>query len=88
MNSQDLQLIINDEIADIIVQRGIKENEIKDVIYYALNGGTYLHTSNSERFLAKKRIDKFTAYVEYAPDNNVYKVVNVYSHRVSLTEDQ
>lgn len=88
MNSEDLQVIISDEIKDMMVQRGIKESEIRDVIRCGLNGGIYLYTSNNEKFLAKKRLDNFTAYVEYVMEYDAYKVINVYSHRVSLTEDQ
>lgn len=88
MNSEELQVIISNEIKDMMVQRGIKESEIRDVINSGLNGGIYLYTSNNEKYLAKKRLDNFTAYVEYVIENDVYKVVNVYSHRVSLSEDQ
>lgn len=88
LNSDDLQVIISDEIANIMAQRGIKENELKDVINYTLKDGTYLHTSDNKQFLAKKRLGNFTLYVEYVIEDGAYKVVNAYSHRISLIEDQ
>lgn len=88
MNSEDLQIILSDEIKDILEQRGVRESEIRDVISSGLNGGIHLYTSNKDKYLAKKRIDKFTVYVEYTMEDDTFKVGNVYSHRVSLSEEQ
>lgn len=88
MNTDDLKVIISDEILQTMDERGIKENEVKDVISYSLNGEAYLHTSDKAQFLAKKRLGNFTVYVEYTMEDDTYKVVNAYSHRVSLLEDQ
>lgn len=88
MNTDDLKVIISDEILQTMDERGIKENEVKDVISYSLNGDVYLCKSDKVQFLAKKRLSNFTVYVKYAIEDDTYKVVNVYSHRVSLLEDQ
>lgn len=88
MGLEDLKVIISDEISRKMSERGIKENEIKEVISYTLNGGIHLNTSDKSQFLAKKRLDNFTVYVEYVIENDAYKVVNAYSHRVGLTENQ
>lgn len=88
MNTDDLKVIISDDILQTMDQRGIKENEVKDVIGYSLNGEIYLHTSDKGQVLAKKKLGNFTVYVEYTVGDDTYKVANVYSHRVSLLEDQ
>lgn len=88
MNSDNLKVIISDEIEEVMRERGIQENEIKEVISDALDEAVHLHTNDGTRFLAKKRLGNFTVYVEYTMEGDTYKVVNVYSHRVSLLEDQ
>ena len=88
MNTDDLKVIISGEILQTMDERGIKENEVKDVISYSLNGDVYLCTSDNMQFLAKKRLGNFTAYVVFTVEDDTYKVANVYSHRVSLLEDQ
>lgn len=88
LESNNVKVILEDQIADIMEQRGIKENDIQDVINYAMNGGFYMHSVNGEQILAKKRLGNFTLYVEYTLENDACKVLNIYSHRVSLTEDQ
>lgn len=54
MNSDNLKVIISDEIEEVMRERGIQENEIKEVISDALDGAVHLHTNDGTRFLAKK----------------------------------
>ena len=88
LETNNVKVILEDQITDIMEQRGIKANEIQDVINYAMNGGVYMHSVNGEQILGKKRLGNFTLYVEYMLENDACKVLNIYSHRVSLIEDK
>ena len=87
MDIADSALIISDETEAKIDERGIKKTEIKNGLAWAENG-VKLYIDGENRFLAKKRMGNFTAYVEYDKVDDGYRIQDVYSHRVSLTEDQ
>lgn len=87
MDIADSALIISDETQAKMDERGIKKTDIKEVLAWAENG-VKLYIEGENRFLAKKRMGNFTAYVEYDRVDEGYKIRDVYSHRVTLTEDQ
>lgn len=81
------KIILSESIKTTMEERGIFENDVYSVIDFAANGGTFLYSNDDNTRLAKKRIGNFTVYAEYSCDGENYSVTNVYSHRVSLTED-
>lgn len=88
MEPSPVKLILEQQITEIMEGRGIQETDIQEVVDTAVNGGIYLHSPDGTRLLVKKRIGNFTVYVEYNSEGEACRVLNVYSHRVSLTEDQ
>jgi len=86
MDIADSALVMNSDIEAVVNERGILKSDIKEVLAYAENGEK-LYIENENRFLGKKRMGSFTAYVEYVVKDGGYEILNVYSHRVSLTED-
>jgi hypothetical protein len=87
MDIADSALIISGETQAKMDERGIKKSDIKEVLAWAENG-IKLYIKGENRFLAKKRMGNFTAYVEYDKVDDGYRIQDVYSHRVSLSEDQ
>lgn len=87
MDIADTALIINSETELKVNERGIQKSDIKEVLAYAENREK-LYIDGENRFLGKKRMENFTAYVEYDKEDDGYKILDVYSHRVSLSEDQ
>lgn len=83
-----VKLILDQQIIEIMEERGIQETDIQEVVDAVANGGICLHSQDGTRILAKKRIGNFTLYVEYNSEGGSCRVLNVYSHRISLTEDQ
>ena len=87
MDIADSALIMDSETELKINERGIQKSDIKEVLAYAENHEK-LYIDGENRFLGKKRMENFTAYVEYDKEDDGYKILDVYSHRVSLSEDQ
>lgn len=75
-----------DNVAEIMEERGINEDDIRAVIAAAEESGEKL--VDGARSLAKKRLDNVTVYVEYTSEDDGFDVADVYSHRVALKEDE
>lgn len=86
MDIADSAIVMNSDVEAIVNERGILKSDIKEVLEYAENGEK-LYIDNENHFLGKKRMKNFTAYVEYFVKDDKYEILDVYSHRVSLTED-
>ena len=88
MGFAEIKLLKTDEISKLMSERGIADSDIQEAIYTAENGGAKLYQEGGAHCLAKKRLGKFTVYAEYEIEDGGYKLLNVYSHRVMLAEDQ
>ena len=71
--------------ADVMEERGVNLDDVREILVYAEGEGCKL--VDGDRCLAKKRIGNFTAYAEYRTDGDAVEVLDVYGHRVLLTED-
>lgn len=87
MDINHVVIDLDDNIKALMDERGIVEDDIKEVLEYAENEMKLLEEGSS-RSLGKKRLGEFTVYVEYTAEEDKIKVENVYSHRVTLTEDE
>lgn len=88
MVANEINLNISPEIAGVMEERGILAEDIAAVVAEAETANVKLYCEENRHVLAKKRLVKFTVYVEYSIDAADVEVHNVYSHRVSLNEDQ
>lgn len=86
MDFKTVEIKISDELAELMEERGVREEDVREVLEYAEASGKKLYIEGEEHFLARKRIGKFSAYVEYILGDAV-ELVNVYSHMVTLAED-
>ena len=84
---QNVSLIISDEMADLMEERGIREEDVREVLAFAETTGNKLYMEDEEHFLARKRIDNFTAYVEYAVKEDAIELLDVYSHVIVFVDD-
>lgn len=78
----------DDAIADEIDDRGVKEEDIREVLELAETTGNKLVNDENGHFLARKRINKFSAYVEYTVDGDAVTVYDVYSHLVTFEDEE
>lgn len=76
----------SEEVAALLEERGIHDEEIKRVIYNAETTGDKLYQQEGDRFLARLRILEATFYVEYSVSGGNYIVHSAYAHRSEMVE--
>jgi hypothetical protein len=81
MTEEEIYLIINDQARATLEDRHIVEEDIKKVIALAESVGNKLRQPDDSRFLAKRRLENYTLYVEYARDGDRFVLLTAYSHR-------
>ena len=74
----------SDEVRQLMVDRHILDDDLYQVISYAEETGDKLYREDSERFLAKRKLNTVYFYAEYTPIEGGYQIHNTYSHRFTL----
>ena len=77
---------LNGEIRKTMDDRGIREEDIREVLEYAETTGRKLYIEGEDHFLAKKRLNNFTPNVEYILSNGEVEIVNLYSYIISFSD--
>lgn len=85
MDAKTIPIRFGDGIREVMEERGIREEDIREVLDCAGSSGRKLFAEGGERFLAKKRMGNFTCNVEYAVDGGGVEVLDLYSYVVQLT---
>ena len=88
MDYQSVSLVISDEVADNMEERGVREEDVREVIEYAETTGKKLYVEGEEHFLARKRLGNFSAYVEYVLNGDAIELLDVYSHMVTFEDEK
>lgn len=88
MDFKTINLVISDEVADNMEERGVREEDVREVLEYAETGGKKLYMEGEDHFLARKRMGNFSAYVEYKTSTDEIELIDVYSHMVKLAADE
>ena len=60
MDFKTVPIKLSDEIKEVMENRGIREEDIREVLEYAETTGKKLYIEGEEHYLAKKRLNKFT----------------------------
>ena len=81
------KLAFSEQARNAMEGRGIREEDVREVLEYAEESGAYLREKGGEALLAKKRIGNFTVYVECVKGDG-FEIRDAYSHRVMLAEDR
>ena len=87
MSWEATKLQISDEVKTLMADRGISDEELKQVIHQAETAGEKLHQPEANRFLAKSRLGEVTVYAEYSVAENEYVIHSTYSHRSKLGKE-
>lgn len=85
MDAKTVPIKMSDEIKDIMEERGIREEDIREVLDYAEATGKKLYIEGEEHYLAKKKIGSFTANVEYTVNGDEVEILNLYSYVITLS---
>ncbi|MFC1907088.1 hypothetical protein ACFLW8_03270 [Chloroflexota bacterium] len=83
---EEVKLELSDEVKQILEDRHILEDEVKQVIDNAETEGTKLHRPDEDRYLAKLKIGDATFYVEYSIKDDSYAVSTAYAHKAETKE--
>jgi len=86
MEHEEISLSKSQEVAQLLEERGIHDEEIKRVISNAETTGDKLYQQEGDRFLARSRISEATFYVEYSVSGENYIVHSAYAHRAEMVE--
>ena len=86
MNDQNIPLQIAPQVQQLLEERGIREENLQQVITTAEEQQLYHLDSVSRRRLAYLRLPKVTYWVEYQPTADGYTVFTAYSHRMEILE--
>lgn len=72
------------QVEKLLEERGIKKEDVKEVIEHCESTGRKFYLPEEKRFLGKKRIGNVTVNVEYSADGTVH---TAYTHRAELLEN-
>lgn len=86
--SENITLIFENGADAELEAQGVNSDDVTKVISAAEDSGSKLKSEDNGHFLAKLRIGKFTAYVEYTMDGNDAHIYDVYSHMVTIKEEE
>jgi glutamate synthase (NADPH/NADH) small chain len=86
MEHEKISLSKSQEVAQLLEERGIHDEEIKRVIHNAESTGDKLYQQDGDKFLARLRILEATFYVEYSVSGENYTVHSAYAHRAEMVE--
>lgn len=86
MTWEEIKLQVSNEVKQLLEERHILEDEVKQVIHHAETGGEKLYLPDENRYLAKLKIGKATFYVEYSVEDGSYIVRSAYAHKAETKE--
>ena len=79
-------LIIEPAVGETLEQRGIREEDIRQVLAVAQAGKRFLRQPATGRHLASFTPAAVTYWVEYGREGEGYRVFGAYSHRMRVLE--
>lgn len=81
---EEIRLEMNEQVRELIEERGIREEEVRQVIEHAEATGDKLYSQGTGRYLAKLRISEATFYIEYSIEEERYIVHTGYTHQSEI----
>ena len=87
MAPEEIQLEVSEEVKNLCRERGIRIEQIEQVIQHAEAAGDKLHQSGTDRYLAKLKISEPTFYTEYSTKEGGYIVHTAYWHYSELSAE-
>ncbi|MEG6616171.1 FAD-dependent oxidoreductase [Peptococcaceae bacterium 1198_IL3148] len=81
---EKIKLYIDEDVQQLIRQRFILKEDIQKTIESAEKSGEKFINPDTGRFLAGHRNENITYWVEYAANNDGFRIYNAYCHRMHL----
>ena len=85
MTWEEVKLQVDEKGKQLLEERHISEDEVKQVIHHAETEGEKLYQPDENRYLAKFKIGKATFYVEYSIEDGSYIVRSAYAYKAEIT---
>lgn len=86
MGAAQVKLVISEAIRELMEDRHILTDDIRQVIAYAEATGNKLLIHPPEHYLAHHKSANVTYWVEYLPQDDGFIIYNTYSHRMEINE--
>ena len=77
-------LLLEPDVLNFLDERGIREDDIRQVLNFAESNRQFLIHKVTGHYLAHFTPGKVTFWVEYQPQDNGYRIYNAYSHRMKI----
>jgi hypothetical protein len=87
MSWEEIKLQISDQVKTLMTDRGITDDDVKQVIHQAESTGEKLYQPGANKYLAKARLGEATIYVEYSVGENNYTIHTAYAHRSKIGKE-
>lgn len=84
MTWEEIKLRVSNEVKQLLEERHILEDEVRQVIHHAETEGDKLYLPDENKYLAKLRIGKATFYVEYSAEEGSYIIRSAYAHKAEM----
>ena len=88
MQKPPVYVMINDELMHKMQQDYILKEDIEQTIAYCEKSGAKLSDSKTGYRIGHHRIGYMTFWVEYAPCEEGFVLINTYAHRMQIQEDE
>ena len=86
MSWEEISLQISEQVEELMVDRAIPEDYIRQVIHHAESTGDKLYQPETNRYLAKSKLGEVIVYIEYSAEENGYIIHTAYWHRCEIME--
>ena len=80
----DLHLAIVPTVADLLEERRILEDDLRQLLYQAEQEGRWLEHGEDGRRLAQAKLGEVTFWLEYRPQGEAWLILNAWSHRMTI----
>lgn len=85
-NDDTIRLLLDPQVAKVLEDRGIREENIRQVISFAAAQKKFHLQPATGHRLASFSPDKVTYWVEYAEEEGSCRILAAYSHRMKILE--
>ncbi len=82
---EDIPLAVSSEVAAMLDQRRILEDDIRRVLHRTGQNGVCFVHGETGRKVASARLGEVTFWVEYLEENDVLRILRCWSHRMVIT---
>jgi hypothetical protein len=84
--SGKIAIRLDREVAEVLEGRGIRPEDVEGVLAYVEETGSFFTEGSGSRCLAYRKAERTTYWVEYEREDDGYRVLTAYSHRMEIVE--